>query len=313
MANVSNSLTESKKKPKFSMILQTDSIQKLINNTLGEPKKAQRFITAISSAVATNQALQECDGFSIINSALLGETLNLSPSPQLGQYYMVPYKQKAKYDKDGQLISPAKTVATFQLGYKGYIQLAIRSGQYRSINVIDVKESELLKYDRLSETVELSFVDDEDERAKLPTIGYCAMFELVNGFRKVIYWTYSKMLNHADKYSMAFDKEKMQLINEGKIPQTDLWKYSSFWYKDFDGMAFKTMLRQLISKWGIMSIELQTAFENDMTFKDKQDGQSFYVDVEEAPDINPDIVVNEQPEVPVQEVQQEAETQQDLL
>lgn len=302
MANVSNNLAKSNQKQKFSVVLQSDAIQKLINNTLGEPKKAQRFITAISSAVATNQALQECDSFSIINSALLGETLNLSPSPQLGQYYMVPYNDKKK-----------GKVATFQLGYKGYIQLAIRSGQYRSINVIDVKEGELLKYDRLSETVELSFVDDEDVRAELPTIGYCAMFELVNGFRKVIYWTYSKMLNHADKYSMAFDKEKLQLINEGKIPKTDLWKYSSFWYKDFDGMAFKTMLRQLISKWGIMSIELQTAFENDMTFKDKQDGQSFYVDVEEAPDINPDIVVNEQPEVPVQEVQQEAETQQDLL
>lgn len=297
MANVSNNLAKSNQKQKFSVVLQSDAIQKLINNTLGEPKKAQRFITAISSAVATNQALQECDSFSIINSALLGETLNLSPSPQLGQYYMVPYNDKKK-----------GKVATFQLGYKGYIQLAIRSGQYRSINVIDVKEGELLKYDRLSETVELSFVDDEDVRAELPTIGYCAMFELVNGFRKVIYWTYSKMLNHADKYSMAFDKEKLQLINEGKIPKADLWKYSSFWYKDFDGMAFKTMLRQLISKWGIMSIELQTAFENDMTFKDKQDGQSFYVDVEEAPDINPDIVVNEQPEVPVQEVQQEAET-----
>lgn len=302
MANVSNNLAKSNQKQKFSVVLQSDAIQKLINNTLGEPKKAQRFITAISSAVATNQALQECDSFSIINSALLGETLNLSPSPQLGQYYMVPYNDKKK-----------GKVATFQLGYKGYIQLAIRSGQYRSINVIDVKEGELLKYDRLSETVELSFVDDEDVRAELPTIGYCAMFELVNGFRKVIYWTYSRMLNHADKYSMAFDKEKLQLINEGKIPKADLWKYSSFWYKDFDGMAFKTMLRQLISKWGIMSIELQTAFENDMTFKDKQDGQSFYVDVEEAPDINPDIVVNEQPEVPVQEVQQEAEMQQDLL
>lgn len=302
MANVSNNLAKSNQKQKFSVVLQSDAIQKLINNTLGEPKKAQRFITAISSAVATNQALQECDSFSIINSALLGETLNLSPSPQLGQYYMVPYNDKKK-----------GKVATFQLGYKGYIQLAIRSGQYRSINVIDVKEGELLKYDRLSETVELSFVDDEDERAKLPTIGYCAMFELVNGFRKVIYWTYSKMLNHADKYSMAFDKEKMQLLNDGKIPQADLWKYSSFWYKDFDGMAFKTMLRQLISKWGIMSIELQTAFENDMTFKDKQDGEAFYVDVEETPNINPDIVVNEQSEAPVQEVQQEAETQQDLL
>lgn len=311
MANVSNSLTESKKKPKFSMILQTDSIQKLINNTLGEPKKAQRFITAISSAVATNQALQECDGFSIINSALLGETLNLSPSPQLGQYYMVPYNDKKK-----------GKVATFQLGYKGYIQLAIRSGQYRSINVIDVKEGELLKYDRLSETVELSFVDDEDERAKLPTIGYCAMFELVNGFRKVIYWTYSKMLNHADKYSQAFSKEakggkypkvSYEDYKARKVEESDLWLYSSFWYKDFDGMAFKTMLRQLISKWGIMSIELQTAFENDMTFKDKQDGEAFYVDVEETPNINSDVVVNEQLEVPAQEAQQEAEPQQDLL
>ena len=139
MANVSNSLTESKKKPKFSMILQTDSIQKLINNTLGEPKKAQRFITAISSAVATNQALQECDGFSIINSALLGETLNLSPSPQLGQYYMVPYNDKKK-----------GKVATFQLGYKGYIQLAIRSGEYKRINVLLIKEGELIKIGRAS-------------------------------------------------------------------------------------------------------------------------------------------------------------------
>lgn len=296
MPNVSNTLAKSNQKQKFSVVLQSDPIQKLINNTLGEPKKAQRFITAISSAVATNPKLQECDSFSIINSALLGETLNLSPSPQLGQYYMVPYNDKKK-----------GKVATFQLGYKGYIQLAIRSGQYRSINVIDIKDGELLKYDRLSETVELSFIEDEDERAKLPTIGYCAMFELVNGFRKVIYWTYSKMLNHADKYSMAFDKEKMKLLNDGKIPQAELWKYSSFWYKDFDGMAFKTMLRQLISKWGIMSIELQTAFENDMTFKDKQGGQSFYVDVDEEPAINQEISVTEQ------EAPREAETQQDLL
>lgn len=99
----------------------------------------------------------------------------------------------------------------------------------------------------------------------------------------------------------------MKLLNDGKIPQAELWKYSSFWYKDFDGMAFKTMLRQLISKWGIMSIELQTAFENDMTFKDKQGGQSFYVDVDEEPAINQEISVTEQ------ETPREAETQQDLL
>ncbi len=283
---VNNSLATSNQKPKFSVVLQSDSIQKLINNTLGEPKKAQRFITAISSAVATNPALQECDSFSIINSALLGETLNLSPSPQLGQYYMVPYNDKKK-----------GKVATFQLGYKGYIQLAIRSGEYKRINVLLIKEGELINYDPLNEELEVNLMKDELARENAKTIGYYAMFELVNGFKKTMYWSKEKMEAHALKYSQGYKVKKGY----------------TFWEKDFDAMATKTMLRQLISKWGIMSIELQTAFENDMTFKDKQDGEAFYVDVEETPNINSDVVVNEQLEVPAQEAQQEAEPQQDLL
>lgn len=321
--SVQNSLRAQANKPKFSVVLQSDAIQKLINNTIRDHKKAQRFITAISSAVAANPNLQECDSFSVINAALLGETLNLSPSPQLGQYYMVPFKQKAKYN-EGELISPEKIVATFQLGYKGYIQLAIRSGQYRSINVIDVKEGELIKYDRLSETVELSFVDDEDKRSQLSTIGYCAMFELVNGFRKVIYWTYSKMLNHADKYSQSFNKNatngkypkvSYEDYKAGKVSKDDLWQYSSFWYKDFDGMAFKTMLRQLISKWGIMSIELQTAFESDMTFKETQNGSTTYADAEMTSDNNQEIIVNEKTQERIEQevIVQESTLQQDLL
>ena len=283
---VNNSLATSNQKPKFSVVLQSDSIQKLINNTLGEPKKTQRFITAISSAVATNPALQECDSFSIINSALLGETLNLSPSPQLGQYYMVPYNDKKK-----------GKVATFQLGYKGYIQLAIRSGEYKRINVLLIKEGELINYDPLNEELEVNLMKDELARENAKTIGYYAMFELVNGFNKTMYWSKEKMEAHALKYSQGYKVKKGY----------------TFWEKDFDAMATKTMLRQLISKWGIMSIELQTAFENDMTFKDKQDGEAFYVDVEEIPNINSDVVVNEQLEVPAQEAQQEAEPQQDLL
>lgn len=283
---VNNSLATSNQKPKFSVVLQSDSIQKLINNTLGEPKKAQRFITAISSAVATNPALQECDSFSIINSALLGETLNLSPSPQLGQYYMVPYNDKKK-----------GKVATFQLGYKGYIQLAIRSGEYKRINVLLIKEGELINYDPLNEELEVNLMKDELARENAKTIGYYAMFELVNGFKKTMYWSKEKMEAHALKYSQGYKVKKGY----------------TFWEKDFDAMATKTMLRQLISKWGIMSIELQTAFENDMTFKDKQDGEAFYVDVEETPNINSDVVVNEQLEVLAQEAQQEAEPQQDLL
>lgn len=291
---VSNNLTESRSKPvkpKFSVVLQTNAIQKLINNTLGDPKKAQRFVTSISSAVATNPALQECDSYSIINSALLGETLELSPSPQLGHYYMVPYDDKRK-----------GKVATFQLGYKGYIQLAIRSGQYKSINVIDVKEGELIKYDRLSETIVLEFIEDEGIREEAKTIGYCAMFELVNGFRKMIYWTKKKMLRHADKYSPAFSMNAVNGTNPkkckvsfedyeaGNYPPGDSWKYSSFWYKDFDGMAFKTMLRQLISKWGIMSIQMQSAFEGDMTFKDESGNTSY---VEEASEENRSNVVED--------------------
>lgn len=328
MTTMNNSLAKSEenKKPKFSMVLQSNAIQKLINNTLGNPNKAQKFVTAISSAVATNPALQACDSFSIINAALLGETLNLSPSPQLGHYYMVPFKNKEKKDMYGNIVAEAKTVATFQLGYKGYIQLAIRSGQYKSINVIDVKEGELVHFDRLSEVIELKFVEDEDEREKLPTIGYCAMFELVNGFRKVIYWTKKKMLNHADKYSPAFSakattgkfpKVSFADFEAGKVQDKDMWQYSSFWYKDFDGMAFKTMLRQLISKWGIMSIELQKAFENDMTFTDETEEVS-YIEKDsgiEVTEVHENETIVEQPQVePVAEATVQSEpVQQDLL
>ncbi|QNM11752.1 MULTISPECIES: recombinase RecT [Bacillota] len=300
---VNNSLSKQPTKQKFSVVLQSDAIQKLINNTLGDQRKAQKFITAISSAVATNPALQECDSFSIINAALLGETLRLSPSPQLGHYYMVPFNDKKK-----------GKVATFELGYKGYIQLAIRSGQYKTINVIDVKEGELKHYDRLSETIELDFIDDEDIREETPTIGYCAMFETINGYRKTIYWTYKKMLLHADKYSMAFSKDKYEALKAGKIPQSDMWKYSSFWYKDFDGMAFKTMLRQLISKWAPMSIEsveLETALANDMAYKDKN-GDVSYVEEDTAvnyANVVDDIEVTETHEQKVDD----QEPQQDLL
>lgn len=149
----------------------------------------------------------------------------------------------------------------------------MRSGYYKLINVIEVRKGELKKWNPLTEEIEISLIDDFEEREKAPIIGYVAMFEYLNGFRKVLYWSRDKMINHADRYSPAFSKEatkgKFPKVSfedycNGNYPKDDAWKYSSFWYKDFDGMAYKTMLRQLISKWGIMSIELQTAFENDM-------------------------------------------------
>ena len=129
--------------------------------------------------------------------------------------------------------------------------------------MIEVKEGELVKFNPFTEEFVCSWIEDEQERNKRKTIGYAAMFEYLNGFQKVMYWSYDKMLVYADRYSKAFSAEGYAKLQSGKVPEKEMWKYSSFWYQDFDGMAKKTMLRQLISKWGVMSIELQNAFEND--------------------------------------------------
>ncbi len=267
-------------KPKFSVAIQTKGYQQLINKTLNDPKRANRFVASIMSAVSANPALQECDAGSILSSALLGESLELSPSPQLGQFYLVPFNKKN-----------VGKVATFILGYKGYIQLAIRSGNYKKINVLAIKEGELVRFDPLSEEIEVNLIEDEFERDAAETTGYYAMFEYHNGFKKALYWHKSKMILHADRYSPAFRKDSYRLLQEGKIPSKDLWKYSSFWYKSFDDMATKTMLRQLLSKWGILSIQMQEAYLKDDKIIN-ENGE-------------PEIVIPEEPEEPKESKQEE--------
>lgn len=288
---VNNSLARQDQSMKLSVYLQNDAVKKQINQVVGG-KNGTRFISSIVSAVQSTPALQECTSPSIVNAALLGEALNLSPSPQLGQFYMVPFDNKKKGCKEAQ----------FQLGYKGYIQLAIRSGYYKKLNVLAIKEGELVRYDPLDEEVEVNLIDDDILREEAPTMGYFAMFEYENGFRKTLYWSKKKMLAHAEKYSFAFYKnggaKSLELLEQGKIPEKDMWKYSSFWFKDFDGMALKTMLRQLISKWGIMSIDLQNAIDKDMAVI-HEDGKTDYVDAAKAED---DGVVSDQE---LQEVQED--------
>lgn len=288
---VNNSLARQDQSMKLSVYLQNDAVKKQINQVVGG-KNGTRFISSIVSAVQSTPALQECTSPSIVNAALLGEALNLSPSPQLGQFYMVPFDNKKKGCKEAQ----------FQLGYKGYIQLAIRSGYYKKLNVLAIKEGELVRYDPLDEEVEVNLIDDDILREEAPTMGYFAMFEYENGFRKTLYWSKKKMLAHAEKYSFAFYKNggarSLELLEQGKIPEKDMWKYSSFWFKDFDGMALKTMLRQLISKWGIMSIDLQNAIDKDMAVI-HEDGKTDYVDAAKAED---DGVVSDQE---LQEVQED--------
>jgi len=261
-------------KQKFSIVIQQDAIQNLITQTLGTPQRKQRFIASISSVVAANPGLQNCDPFTIINAALLGEALELAPSPQLGYFYMVPFDEK-KWNPDTKERELVRTVATFILGYKGYIQLAIRSGQYQDLDSYPIYEGEYLGRDKETGKPLFKFHESEEENAGKEVIGYVAYLELTSGFKKVIYWDKTKMLNHADKYSAAFKKADYENFIQGKVPQKDQWKYSSYWYQDFDGMAKKTMLRQLISKWGIMSVELQQAYVNDTSYSDGE-GIKYY-------------------------------------
>lgn len=281
---VNNSLVAKSKAQQnlgITTYLAQDAVKNQINQVIGG-KNGQRFISAIVSAYNTNPTLQECTNQSILSAALLGESLQLSPSPQLGHYYMVPFNNTKTGVKEAQ----------FQMGYKGYIQLAIRSGQYKRLNVVAIKEGELEYFDPLNEDIKVNLmVDDWDKREEAETIGYYAMFELVNGFRKTMYWSKAQMLAHADKYAPAFYKdagkvktkygEKQRVsfadYEAGNYDPRDSWMYSSFWYKNFDGMAYKTMLRQLISKWGVMSIELQKAFEGDMATLDAE-GHPTYVE-----------------------------------
>lgn len=262
---MSNAVQTRPQKATFSMAITTPSYQRMINAAISDPKRVSRFVAGITSAVAVNPTLQECDPSTILSGALLGESLGLSPSPQLGQYYLVPFNNTKKGCKDAQ----------FQLGYKGYIQLALRSGYYKHLNVLAIKKGELIKYDPFTEVIEVNPIQDEIEREKAPTVGYYAFFEYLNGFRKCLYWSREKMEAHALRYSKGYSAKKGY----------------TFWEKDFDGMAYKTMLRQLISKWGVMSVDLQTAIEADLA-NDDVDNQ-FVSPSEEIPFNEP------QPEVDI--------------
>ena len=241
----------------FSTFMASDAVKNKINEMIGG-KDGQRFITSIISAVSANPSLAECDHSTILSAAMQGEALKLSPSQQLGHYYLVPYR-------DNNL---KRTVAQYQIGYKGYIQLAMRSGQYRDLDVIEIREGEYKGKDKFTGKPVIEFIEEDDERENMPVIGYFAYFELLNGFRKSLYWSKAKMEKHALQYSKGYASDRRNN------------KAYTFWSKDFNGMAFKTMLRQLLSKWAVMSIDMQTAMTTDMTVIDAE-GSYRYVDNEE--------------------------------
>lgn len=254
---------------------------KLVANTLTDEKRKSQFIANIVSAVSNNPTLQECNQVSVVSAALQAEALHFPINNQLGYCYLVPFNDKRNNDKKAQ----------FQIGYKGYIQLAIRTGQYKNINVCEVREGELNEFDPLK-GMTFNWNRNYEERKKLRVIGYVGEFTLMNGFTRTLYIPYEEMLDHADTYSQAFNKETYLQLQNGTY-KGEAWKLSSFWYKNFDEMAKKTVLRQLLSKWGIMSVEMTSAYENDMAAFDVN-GKRDYIDSKEVKNDSLEDVMAEQ-------------------
>lgn len=246
--------------------IKQDAVVQRVNELLQD--RAPQFLTTLTTAVNESQKLAECEPKSVLTAALTAAGLDLSVNPNLGFAYLIPYSKKAKItNEQGKTEWVTTTVCQFQMGYKGFIQLAQRSGFYKTINATDVRDGEIQSFNRLSGEIEFNWIDNQEERSKTPVVGYVAYFKLLNGFEKMYYMTAEELEGHARKYSKSYAK-----YSDG------LWK------DDFDSMAKKTVLKLLISKYGPQSTQMQDAIKGDQMV----DGE--YAD-------NPNVVVMENAEI----------------
>ena len=220
----------------MTAILDGEKMRSRFDELLG--KRAPQFISSVVSLVNASPQMQEAfydAPMTVIQSALKAATFDLPIDQNLGYAYIVPFKNSKK-TPDGQWVK--KMEASFILGWKGMHQLALRTGAYKTINVVDIREGELKSYNRLTEEVDISFEEDEEKRESLPVIGYVGYYRLVNGAEKTIYMTVKQIENHEKKF------RKGDYMGKG-------------WKDDWDAMARKTVYRKLIGKWGVMSIDYQ--------------------------------------------------------
>lgn len=217
-------------------MLQSDEIKKRLEEILGQ--RASTFATSVLQIVKSNDKLAQCEPNSILGSAMTAATLNLPLNNNIGFAYIIPYNEK---QKNGTFLQKAQ----FQIGYKGFIQLAMRSGQFKTINVTDVKEGEISFFDRMTGDIDFQWLQDTKERAKRKNAGYVAYFKLLNGFEKMMFMTIDELNVHAKKFSKTF---------KGGF---GLWK------DDFDSMARKTVLKLLLSKYAPLSVDMQRAQVSD--------------------------------------------------
>lgn len=241
-AQKSTAVTENKPKATITTmmnsLLDSEGYRRRFDELLG--KRAPQFIASIISLVNADKNLQlafQQAPVTIIQSALKAATYDLPIDPALGYAYIVPFNNSIKLDGGGY---QKRMEASFILGWKGMNQLAIRTGVYRNINVVDVRKGELKSYNRLTEEVEIEWVEDEEAREKLPIAGWVGYYRLINGMEKTIYMSRAQVEAHEKK------NRKGQYMGKG-------------WRENFDDMAAKTVFRKLIGKYGVMSIDYRTA------------------------------------------------------
>lgn len=204
-------------------LMDSPAVKKRFEEVLN--KRAPQYMSSIVNLVNSDTNLKKCEPMSVIASCMVAATMDLPVDKNLGYAWVVPYGNKAQ----------------FQMGYKGYIQLALRTGQYKAINVTEIREGELISWNPLSEEVEIDFTQRKSDKV----IGYAGYFKLLNGFEKTVYWSREDVEAHAKKFSKTYNFA------------------NSTWKTDFDAMAKKTVLRNLLSKWGILSVEMRNAYVAD--------------------------------------------------
>lgn len=246
---------------KFNAMLENTRTQEYLTNVLGEKK--QTFVSNMVALVSSNKALSECDPSTIMFSCLKATALGLAIDPSLGLAWVLPYRDNKNNT----------TVATFQLGAKAYTQLALRTAQYKKINVRDVREGEIVGEDFVSG--EMQFKKLEKDREKAPIVGYVAMFELINGFSKQLYMSIEEIDAHAKRFSQTYRKGYGLWADKDMRPK----------------MAEKTVLKLLLSKWGVLSVEMEQAIKSDSAVLGENnsvryvDNEGDAIDLEKAADV----------------------------
>lgn len=261
-----------KKKEGITTYLNKAEIKANIEGVIGKDS-VNSFITDIVACVNNNPSLAKCTNTSILSGALVAKSVNLSLAPNFGHAYLVPFSNKKTVVKeDGRKVTEYVDEAQLNIGWKGYYQLALKSRLYKKIVATDVRRGEITNYNPFENEYEIKPIPFEERNKKdakgdwiIPVIGYYAMFETLDGFRHELYMTKEEMLEFAKKYSKAYRND----LEKG-------WSYS-FWSSQFDQMALKTCYRQLLSKFGMLTPDMQKAYVSDMGII-REDGEVEYVD-----------------------------------